>query len=221
MLRPLTVFAPVWITVASLFATACGSQSPPADLGRWRVEATLTQNTCGPQSGSFPQRFAFQVTLGTRQGAFSWTPDQAASALGTWDPQVGSFRIAQEITQVVAAPDRRIEFVGCTMRRADVIEGLLPVAADSGVFDAGARDALSNVDASADAGDAAAGDASVDAGPVDAPTFRASESIVYGAAEGSDCRAQIGAGQGQVLTLPCVVTYTLVGVRYDTASSGP
>ncbi len=163
-------------------------------LGRFRVVATRGGNTCGAQSMQLDPTVSYAVELKAANGVARWVPEGATTVAGTWNAPARAFRFVLEQDLVAWQPDPRRDIVGCTVHRTDVIEGTVtfddPDAGDG------------SVDAGADAG----------AAPV-ARSFRATETIVFGPAPGSDCRPLVGAGDGQFTTMPCDVTYALSGSR--------
>lgn len=175
-------------------ALLCACLGPePVELGTFRVVATRRTATCGPQSNAYFQRAEFDVSLQLNgQGALSWTPANSSATRGVWNGPARSFRLFQEEDVVAWAPDRRREIVGCTLRRSDVIEGVVEMAGgvDGGVLDGG----------------------SADAGATQVRSFTATETITYGVAFG-DCRPILGAAEGQYTQLPCEVTYAFDAVR--------
>jgi hypothetical protein len=205
-------------------ALLCGCEGGPSvGLGRFRVVATRGANTCGPQSGEFSQAVEFDVELSAGNGTLRWTPSGASGSTGSWSASLHAFRVLLEQDAVAWPADRRTETVGCTLRRTDVIEGTLTFDDR----DAAASDA--SVDASADAAqldasaqpDASSAQPDGGSAPV-ARAFTATETVVFGAAPGSDCRALVGAGSHQYNTMPCSVTYTLSGTRTgDNSASAP
>lgn len=164
-------------------------------LGRFRVVAARGSDSCGAQSGLFNASSTFDVELKVSNGTIRWTPSSGASATGSWNASLRAFRIVLEQDQVVIPADRRTQFVGCVVRRTDIVEGTV----DFGESDAGLT---TETPAQADAA----------VTPV-ARSLSASETIAFGAVEGSDCRALIGAGEGQVNAMPCTATYQLRGTR--------
>lgn len=161
----------------------------PIEIGRFRVIATRRSATCGPQSNVYLPRAEFDVSLHlTGQGGFSWTPAGSAPARGLWHAPARTFRVFQEEDIVAWAPDRRRDIVGCTLRRSDVIEGVIEM--DTATSDGGTPDG----------------------GTTRARSFTALETITYGVAAG-DCRAILGAAKGQYAQLPCEVTYAFEAVR--------
>jgi hypothetical protein len=90
------------------------------------------------------------------------------------------------------APSASSQTPGCTVDRLDAVQGTL---AWTGAGDAGASQAADH-----------------DAGAT-VMSFTAIETIAYGARPGNDCRTIIGVQPGQVLALPCSVTYRMVATR--------
>ena len=178
--------------VASALLCACLGPEP-VELGHFRVTATRQSATCGPQSNAYFSRAEFDVSLQlTGQGGLTWTPAGSSPTRGLWNGAARAFRLSLEEDIVAWAPDRRREIVGCTLRRNDVIEGVVTMdgANDGGVPDGG----------------------SADAGAAQARSFTATETITYGVAAG-DCRPILGAAEGQYTQLPCEVTSAFNAVR--------
>lgn len=185
--------------LAALALLAACQGDEPVSLGRFRVVATRATLTCGPQSMSFDPRVEYVVDLGVRQGALRWQPSGATTVTGSWSAPSRAFRVVLEQDIAALPPDRRLEYPGCALRRADVIEGVVDFEADGGAGDGGAQV------------DGGAGDGG--AGAPRATSFRGTETIVFGALPGSDCRPLIGAAEGTFSTLPCEVTYRLEATR--------
>ncbi len=195
-IRALMVFA------CALLCSSCDGGTQ-VGLGRFRIVAARGSNTCGAQSGLFNASATFDVELKVGNGTLRWTPSSGESATGSWSASLRAFRIVLEQDQVVIPADRRTQFVGCTVRRTDIIEGTLS-------FD--------------DADAAVTADASTQSDAGSTPVARAlsaTETIVYGSVEGADCRALVGAGEGQVNAMPCNATYQLSGVRTGDVSATP
>lgn len=195
-IRALLVFA------CALLCFSCDGGTQ-VGLGRFRIIAARGANSCGPQSGLFNASATFDVELKVGNGTLRWTPSSGETATGSWSASLHAFRVVLEQDAVAIPPDRRTQFVGCTIRRTDIIEGTIS-------FD------------DADASVTADASAQVDAGttPV-ARSLTATETIVYGAVDGTDCRSLIGAGDGQLNAMPCNVTYALSGVRTGDVSATP
>lgn len=179
--------------LSALLLSGCNEATEGERLGTFTVRATRTQNGCGAQMGAKLPSAEFDVTLSVQRGVLRWSPDGASSAMGTFDVFGRTFRLSLETDIVARAADRRIEYPGCVLRRNDVIEGVVSSAPNGA--DGGASQGV-------DAGSTVTG-------------FRATETIAYGVA-GGDCRPLVGAAEGQVLALPCVVTYDMTATR-----SGP
>ncbi len=197
----------VVVLLFSVFFAACNDGNAEEPLGTLEVVAERTANTCGTQSQAYPARFEFSVRLLRRGQFLRWQAVGAAETTGTLDPRTGAFRLSLEQRIMVAPPDRRRDFPGCSVQRSDVIEGTLTLT-ERGSSDGGS-----------DASEAGSADASVattdggatpraDAGIV-ATGFQGIETIQLGEVPGGDCRELIGVAAGQVTSLPCVVNYTL------------
>lgn len=182
------------LLLASRLIAACNEPTEAQRLGVYAVQATRTSDTCGSQLAGKVPSARFNVALSLRQGVIQWGLEGADTTAGTFDVYQGTFRVAADSSSLRIAPDRRRDIVGCVLRRADVIEGVVSAAAG----DAGPG---------LDAGGAANGDA----GTVFS-AFHATESIAYGT-ESGDCSALVGVGEGQALALPCLVTYRLDAER--------
>lgn len=175
------------LLLSTLALGGCNDATEGQRLGLYSVQATRTANSCGAQLADKVTSARFNVALSLRQGVLTWTPETATSASGTFDVYQGTFRLALETSIPKIAPDRRREVVGCTLRRVDVIEGVIDTSGDAGLA------------ANVDAGTTVTG-------------FRAQESIAYGV-ESGDCSAVIGVGSGQAYALPCVVGYQFEATR--------
>ncbi len=176
--------------VFALLLSACDEGTEGERLGTFSVRATRTQNGCGAQRGAKLASAEFDVTLSVQRGVLQWKPVGAVSASGTFDVFTRAFRLSLENDIVAIAADRRVEYPGCVLRRNDVIEGVVsaaPNAPDGGLAQG------------ADAGSSITG-------------FRATETIAYGTASG-DCAPVIGAAEGQLLALPCTVSYDMQATR--------
>lgn len=128
--------------------------------------------------------YSFTVALTLRPGLLRWT--QSSPVDGTYDLQARSFRITLEDAAQLAPANRAQMYPGCTIVRHDVIDGLF----EGPVPDQSAPDAS-----------------------VASPPFRASYSISWSAAPGSDCAQYVGAQSTQWAALPCSTTYTLRGEK--------
>lgn len=193
-------YRPVLLACALLLGCDSG---PSVGLGRFHVVATRGANTCGAQALALQATVEFDVELKVGEGTIRWTPSGADSATGSWSASLRAFRVMQESDIVAWAADRRTGRAGCTIRRADVVEG-------SVTFDDADASVASDASAQGDGG----------AAPV-ARSFTATETIVYGATPGSDCAAAVGAGDGQFNAMPCNVTYTLTARRTGDNSATP
>ncbi len=180
------------LLAACALLCACEGDSS-VTLGRFRVVSTRGANACGAQSMPLAPSIEYDVELKVGNGVVHWIPNGATTTEGQWSAARRTFRIVLEEDVPVWPADVRRDVVGCTVRRTDVIDGTV-------TFDD--ADAGSGADASADGG----------ATPT-ARSFRGTETIVYGPAPGSDCRALVGASDGQFTTMPCNITYTLEGTR--------
>lgn len=181
------------VLLSTLLLSGCDDTTEGERLGTFTVRATRTQNGCGAQMGAKLPSAQFDVTLSLQRGALRWTPVGATSATGTFDVFQRTFRLSLETDIVARAADRRLDYPGCVLRRNDVIEGV--VSSTPNAIDAGSSQG-------ADAGSTVT-------------SFRATETIAYGVASG-DCAPVVGAAEGQVLALPCVVSYQM-----DATRSGP
>jgi len=176
--------------VFALLLSACDEGTEGERLGVFSVRATRSQNGCGAQRGAKLASATFDVTLSVQRGVLSWKPTGATAASGTFDVFQRTFRLSLENDIVAIAADRRIEYPGCVLRRSDVIEGV--VSATANTLDGGLTQG-------ADAGSSITG-------------FRATETIAYGASSG-DCAPIVGAAEGQLLALPCTVSYQMEATR--------
>lgn len=175
------------LLLSTLALAGCNDAGEGQRLGLYSVQATRTANSCGAQLADKVTSGRFNVALSLRQGVLTWTPETAVAASGSFDVYQGTFRISLESSIPKIAADRRREVVGCTLRRVDVVEGVINTSGDAGL--------ASNVDA----GTTVTG-------------FRAQETIAYGV-ESGECSAVIGVGAGQAYALPCVVGYQLEATR--------
>ncbi len=194
------------LAVLALATSACDSMTPAphGHAATFGVDATLMQNTCGPQALTVASHMSFQARLAYDRAQATWSlVASGASASGEWIDAPPSFRISTSSYTMLRAADRRYGVAACVLYRFDQLEGnvsgLLP---DLSV--AAALDGSSVLDAL----DGTAALEPTDAGPT---TFSATESIVYGVADGADCRDKIGAAPGQFIALPCQITYAMIG----------
>lgn len=176
--------------VFALVLSACDDGTEGERLGTFSVRATRTQNGCGVQRGAKLASAEFDVALSVQRGVLQWTPTGATAASGTFDVYQRTFRLSLETDIAAIAADRRIEYPGCVLRRNDVIEGV--VSATANTLDGG-------ITQGTDAGSSITG-------------FRATETIAYGTSSG-DCDPIIGAAEGQLLALPCTVSYQMEATR--------
>lgn len=181
----LTRLRPIHVLALPLLVLAgCPDSSTGVELGSYRVIATRSGGNCGQWREE--ETYSFTVKLTLRPGLVRWVQNQGAPTDGTFDQRASSFRITLEDSAQLAPPNRAQEYAGCTMVRHDVIDGLF----EGAVPDPSTPDAA-----------------------VVSPPFRASYSISWAAAPGSNCMPFIGALTQQWATLPCSTTYTLRGAR--------
>jgi hypothetical protein len=171
----------------------------------------LIADTCGPQAVPVLRSVVFHARIAVRGDEATWTVDESgASAVGGYVAATNGFRFGQDAQEVRRAYDRVTGRPACVLRRLDVIDGQLSgslaIAADAGAD--GANERGDDGGAGGDAG--AVSDAATDGGAA-APSFTAVETVVYGGLAGTDCSDQVGAGDGQFLTLPCQQVFSLRG----------
>ncbi len=175
--------------VSALLLVACDG-TPGARLGTYAVTATMVQNTCGTQVGDYAASATFNVVLSLDRGVLSWTPTGATSATGAYDSSTHAFRLDQTTSTQAVAPNRAYQTPGCIIDRVDSVAGTIAIAGDAGTTQL----------------------TDVDAGPL-AGAFTADETIGYGSEAGSDCTPVVGVNPGQVLALPCTITYHMTATR--------
>ena len=164
--------------------TGCPEKTSGVELGTYRVIATRTGGNCGQWREE--ETYSFSVSLTLRPGLLRWAENQGAPVDGSLDQRAAAFRITLEDAAQLAPPNRAQEYLGCTMVRHDVIDGTF----EGAIPDPSTPDAA-----------------------VVYPPFRASYSISWAPAPGSDCRPYVGALAQQWATLPCSTTYTLRGAK--------
>lgn len=180
----------LFVGLSALYLFSCNDGSDGERLGTFTVLATRTRDACGAQMGAEVARAEYDVVLSVNRGLLQWRRVGGASATGSFDVYQRSFRLSQEQDIQAIQADRRYAYPGCVLRRNDVMEGLVSATAN------GADAGLSQ---GADAGSTISG-------------FRGTETIVYGTQSG-DCSPLIGATEGQVLALPCSMTYEITATR--------
>lgn len=167
-----------------LYLAGCPDSTAGVELGSYTVVATRTGGSCGAWREQ--ATYSFSVKLTIRPGVLRWDQSTGSPVNGTYDVRARSFRLTLEDSAQLAAANRATGYVGCTMVRHDVIDG---------VFDGPVPESTT-----ADAG-------------VPSPPFHATYSISWSAAPGSDCAPYVGALETQWSALPCSTSYGLAGAR--------
>ena len=165
------------------------------------VHASMTSNSCGPQSGRIARNVQFRLELSVDQAHVVWhVLDTGVMATGAYTAATRGVRIESESVVQLRAADRRTGRAACVMRRYDVIDGTLSAdlrsATDAATGDASDENSMTT-DAATDAGGAVA--------------FNAIETVVWGPVANADCSDAIGAGSGQFTVLPCQLQFDMVG----------
>lgn len=121
------------LSVLFVSSVACGCMQQAAELGDedpkqpgevigfFAVDGKLTEDSCGAESLSAPEKWSFDVKLSRDDGALYWLNGREA-IVGDIDKR-GSFGFATHIDIAVAA--KRGAFKGCTMVRTDAASGEL------------------------------------------------------------------------------------------------
>ena len=221
--------------VALAAVAACVPPGDSGSLGTFAVTASLGSNTCGAQSGTFQSTVAFNVGVSAVQGVLKWSLAGATPTTGSYDPTTGAFELEVSDEVQLIAPDPRHQITGCILDRTDVIQGVLTLTTPDAGSPAVTADAGATVDTGvagtvADGGPAPmdGGNPAVDGGtdggvyggvdvpvvPIAVTTLTGTETIVYGATQGSDCTALIGAAPGSFTVLPCTAVYGLAGTGH-------
>jgi len=193
-----------WVPLAAGIAcSGCDASLPSGHAGTFAVQGTMTVNTCGPQAVVALSHLMFGAVLAYSRGRSTWSlPQTGVTVSGTWSDAPPEFRVSTSQYSTLRPGDRRYQLAACVIERFDVIDGTV-----SGLLpEANVTPLDSGVDVIPDGATLLPPDAG------GATTFTATETIVYGAASGADCRDFIGAGQGQYLTLPCELVYAMDGV---------
>lgn len=179
----------------------CPDSTAGIDLGTYEVIAMRTAGTCGAWREQGTYSFRVRLTLGS--GSLRWAEATGRTINGTVDVRARSFQVALEERALVLPANRVSGYVGCTMVRQDVIDGVfegpLPEPGDAGV--------------SVDGGDGGDGGNASDGGVVASPPFRGTLSTSFAPATGSDCSPAVGASAQQWAALPCTLGYTIRGTR--------
>lgn len=167
-----------------LYLAGCPDSTSGVELGSYTVVATRTGGTCGAWREEGTYSFAVKLTI--RPGVLRWEQANGSPINGAYDLRARSFRVTLEDSAQLAAADVRSGYLGCTMVRHDVIDGLFQGAVpESSTVDAG----------------------------IPSPPFIGAYTISWSAAPGSDCAQYVGALAQQWAALPCSSSYTLRGAR--------
>jgi hypothetical protein len=151
-------------------------------IGRFAVEARLVADSCGPGTVDADPLLQYNVEL--RQGGSVVTWDGPGLTLQGPLGADDQFCIDDSSTWKVREADLWLEDPGCSMTR---IERLCALLED-----------LKEVD-------------TVEEGEPLASSFTGRHELFISHEGGSDCTDQLGLADGQYLTLPCQVTYDIVG----------
>lgn len=164
----------------------------------------MVQNTCGPQALSAAAHMTFQARLAYDRAVATWSlPASGASATGTWLDAPPTFRISTGSYLTLREALRSYGIAACVLYRFDQLEGTVSGALPD-------ISSMAALDGSATL-DALDGTVALELPDAGTTTFGATEGIVYGVADGADCRDKIGAAPGQFVTLPCQITYAMTG----------
>jgi hypothetical protein len=96
-------------------------KQPGEVIGFFAIDGAISDDTCGAESLSAPEKWSFQVKLSRDDGALYWLNGREA-IVGDIDDD-GRFGFSTHIDVRLAAP--RGAFKGCTMVRSDSAAGAL------------------------------------------------------------------------------------------------
>lgn len=117
----------LWL-LAGLAALACTGTDryrPGTSLGTFRIDATLTAETCGPQEG-FPNPWTFGVDLSRDPGILYWIQGGAPVQAPITNEGHASLRSSGTYPIRAAGP----KVAGCTLVREDVLDAVLPTTGE-------------------------------------------------------------------------------------------
>ena len=182
---------------------------PGSPVGTFHIVGEVTSNTCGA-GVPVTNPIGIDVEIrGDGMGTAYWrTTGASASSLIAGVITPGEvFTFSQAAQTVVQQPNMSLNFVGCTVDQVETLSGSIsyPVVADAGV------DASDDAGSGDDGGVTATGmDGGVptDAGP---SSLSGTETISFSPTTGYDCSQAFVTLGGPFATLPCQITYTLVG----------
>jgi hypothetical protein len=181
-----------WL-LASLSLGASGCTKPPGDaIGTYRVEMTLTENTCGSEAVATEDGQTYKVQLRANGDRGYWRLPGQPPLEGSYDD--GKFEFDYSSVVANSSPDAG---PFCQLVQTEVRSGSVTLTSTQG----SAADAGADIDASE-----ALPTADVDAGPALVGTHV----LTISAASGTDCSAALPP-RGAYQALPCTVSYTLSG----------
>ena len=111
--------------VAAMACTGHDRYRPGTSLGTFRIDATLTAETCGAQEG-FPNPWSFGVDLARDPGILYWI--QGGAPVQAPITNEGHATLHSSGTYPIRAATSKV--AGCTLVREDVFEAVLPTTGE-------------------------------------------------------------------------------------------
>lgn len=119
---------PLLFVVGGTLALACTGTDryrPGTSLGTFRIDATLTAESCGPQDG-FPNPWTFNVDLSEDPGILYWIQGGAPVEAPITADGHATLQSSGSYPVTAATP----KFAGCTLVRSDVFAAALPATGE-------------------------------------------------------------------------------------------